>query len=172
MKKIAIILASVLITACSSTPTINNPQASNTHASASNASAITNDTAESGKLAEMQQLKNQVQQLDKQSVYFDLNQSAIKSEYQGVIQQEANFAKSHNDVVTVSGNTDERGSNEYNLALGDRRAQSVAKMLEVLGVSATQIKTVSYGEEKPRMTCHEEKCWQENRRADFDHKVN
>ncbi len=72
----------------------------------------------------------------------------------------------------MEGNADERGSAEYNLALGDRRANAVRKNLELLGIPTAQIKTLSFGEEKPRLLCHEEKCWQENRRDDFVHKLN
>lgn len=175
MKKIAIILATVVITACSSVPKVDNaqPKADATEAPKSEVSTpspaivpIVTAETESSKLAA------EVQRLQKQSVYFDFDQTSIKAEYQGVIQTQADFAKSQKkDVITVEGNADERGSNEYNLALGNRRAEAVKKELELLGVKPTQIKTVSYGSEKPRQVCHEEKCWQENRRADFVHKV-
>ncbi|MGB8410375.1 MAG: OmpA family protein, partial [Gallionella sp.] len=86
--------------------------------------------------------------------------------------KQAAFLKAHNnDVVTIEGNCDERGSPEYNLALGDRRADAARKSLEILGVPETQIKVVSFGLEKPRLTCHEERCWKENRRDDFVHKL-
>jgi peptidoglycan-associated lipoprotein len=97
----------------------------------------------------------------------------VKPEYQDIIQKQAQFIKDHkNDVVTVEGNTDERGSSEYNLALGDKRANAVRKNLELLGVSDAQINTVSLGQTKPRLTCHEEQCWKEDRRDDFIHKLN
>lgn len=174
MKKVSVILASLLIAACSSAPKIDTHQAlnSSTKTTTANMGTATNETAESKRLAALQLQKNQIQQLDKQSVYFDFDQSALKPEYQSIVQLEANFAKANSgDVLTVTGNADERGSSEYNLALGDRRAQAVAKNLQALGVKAKQIKTVSYGSTKPRALCHEEKCWQENRRADFDHNV-
>ena len=69
--------------------------------------------------------------------------------------------------VTILGNADERGTEEYNLALGDRRANKVAKYLEALGASQSQLKTVSYGKENPLCTEHDEACWAKNRRADF-----
>ncbi len=69
--------------------------------------------------------------------------------------------------VTVAGNTDERGGSEYNLALGQRRAQSVKSALGLLGVQDAQVEAVSYGKEKPRATGHDEAAWQQNRRADF-----
>ena len=67
--------------------------------------------------------------------------------------------------VTIEGNADERGTDEYNLALGDQRATSVARYLKALGASPTQLKTVSYGKEKPLCTEHDEECWAKNRRA-------
>ena len=113
-------------------------------------------------------LAAQLDEMQKRSVYFDFGEFVIKPEYQALIQHQADLLKAHaNVVVTLQGNTDERGSSEYNLALGDRRANVVRKALEVLGVSDSQIKTVSLGEEHPRLTCHEEKCWKENRRTDF-----
>lgn len=118
-------------------------------------------------------LAEQQLELKNKSVYFDFDKSAVKSGYRNIIQQQANFIKSHgNDSVSVEGNCDERGSSKYNLALGERRANAVRKELETLGVSASQIKTVSFGKEKPRLTCHEEKCWKENRRVDFVHQLN
>ncbi len=68
--------------------------------------------------------------------------------------------------VTVSGNTDERGGSEYNLALGQRRAQSVKSALGLLGVQDAQVEAISYGKEKPKATGHDEAAWQQNRRAD------
>jgi peptidoglycan-associated lipoprotein len=107
-------------------------------------------------------------EMQKQSVYFDFGEIVIKPEYRELIQKQAEFMKTHaNAVVTLEGNTDERGSSEYNLALGDRRANAVRKALEVMGVPDSQIRTVSLGEERPKLTCHEEQCWKENRRTDF-----
>ena len=173
MNKMSAILASLLIGACSSTPKVETPQAAvqpSKPAVATNAPTTgTVATAETSSV----NLAAEVQQLQKQSVYFDFDQSSVKPEYRDVVQKQADFIKAHRgDVVTVAGNADERGSNEYNLALGDRRAQTVKKSLELLGVGAAQINTVSYGKEKPRLLCHAESCWHENRRADFAHKLN
>ena len=119
------------------------------------------------------QLAEQLQALKDKSVYFDFDKSLIKPEYRDTVIQQADFIKAHgDDAVTLEGNCDERGSNEYNLALGQRRADAVLKSLEQSGVSTSQVKTVSFGEEKPRLTCHEEKCWHENRRVDFVHQMN
>jgi peptidoglycan-associated lipoprotein len=102
------------------------------------------------------------------SVYFDFDQSAIKSEADSLIAQHAKLLQSYpNDKLTLQGNCDERGSREYNLALGQRRADGVKEKLVLMGIPASRIDTVSFGKEKPRELCHEERCWSENRRADF-----
>ncbi len=108
--------------------------------------------------------------LNETSVYFDFDKSEIKPNQVIVIADNAKVATTFsNDYVTLQGNCDERGSREYNLALGQRRADAVRQRLVLLGVQDTRIETVSFGREKPRATCHDESCWHENRRADFVH---
>ena len=93
------------------------------------------------------------------------------SEYNNVLQQQAEILKRYNKIaVSVEGNADERGSSEYNLALGQKRAEAVRKALVILGVPDARIEAVSFGEEKPKATCPEEKCWSQNRRVDFSPK--
>lgn len=166
MKIIVVVLATILIAACASTPKPESQANEKNTPSVSTATVSATET-ESHKLAA------EIQNLQQQSVFFDLDKSLIKKEYRDVLLNQAQFVKAHkSDVVTVQGNTDERGSAEYNLALGDRRANTARKSLELMGVPASQIKTVSFGLEKPRLTCHEEKCWKENRRDDFAHNLN
>jgi peptidoglycan-associated lipoprotein len=113
---------------------------------------------------------NQQQEIQKNSVYFDFDRFIVKPEYREIIQQQSDMLKANAGTVTLEGNSDERGSSEYNLALGDKRAHAVRKVLEIFGVKGSQINVVSFGEENPRATCHEEKCWSENRRVDFNEK--
>ncbi len=102
------------------------------------------------------------------SVYFDFDRSAIKPDQLAAITDNAKLASTYsNDFVTLQGNCDERGSREYNLALGQRRADAVKQRLLLIGIPESRIETVSFGKEKPRETCHQERCWAENRRADF-----
>jgi peptidoglycan-associated lipoprotein len=176
MKKIAAVFVVLLMAGCASAPTTNtSPISATTTSTSANTSpdttaALSAAEVESRKLAAE---KSAMQALQKLSVYFDFDQYEIKAADQGILQQQAEFLKSHvTDVVTLDGNADERGSNEYNLALGDRRASAVQKNLKLMGVSEEQIKTKSLGAEKPRLLCHEEKCWQENRRVDFMYKAN
>jgi peptidoglycan-associated lipoprotein len=102
------------------------------------------------------------------SVYFAYDNDALRSQDKAVVELQGRYLAQHPDVhVTVAGNTDERGGSEYNLALGQRRAQSVKTALGLLGVKDTQVEATSYGKEKPKATGHDEAAWQQNRRADF-----
>ncbi|MEO1767441.1 peptidoglycan-associated lipoprotein Pal [Thiobacter aerophilum] len=106
--------------------------------------------------------------LSKRSIYFDYDSDAIKPEYKAIIEAHARYLLEHKAAkVFLQGNADERGSREYNLALGQRRADAVRKMMSVLGVPESQMESVSFGEEKPRATCHDESCWSQNRRVDI-----
>ena len=175
MKKIAVALVPVLLAACSSVPAPNTSQASQpaSRPATSESRVIEKSVSVSSAEIEAKKLAAEAQELQKQSIYFDFDKYVVKPEYLEVVRRQAEFIKAHkNDTVTVEGNADERGSNEYNLALGDKRATAARKNLELLGVPATQINAVSFGEEKPRLSCHEEKCWKENRRDDFVHKFN
>ena len=103
-----------------------------------------------------------------QRIHFDLDQYAVKSEYQAAMKGNAAWLqKNTKSKVTVEGHCDERGSTEYNIALGDRRAKSAKAYLQHLGVSGDRVSTISYGEERPSCTDHNEGCWWKNRRAEF-----
>ncbi len=105
---------------------------------------------------------------DPGSIYFDYDKYNVKSEYKDVVKKTADNLKSNKDAkVTIEGNCDERGTNEYNMALGQRRADSAAKALKAAGVDAKRIKAVSYGEEKPVCKDANEACWSKNRNAKF-----
>jgi len=105
-------------------------------------------------------------------VYFDLDDDVVSEQGKKVLEAHAWFlsqAANSSTVVTVAGHCDERGTPAYNLALGERRAKSVAQVLMSYGVSASQIKTVSYGEEQPAADGHDESAWSQNRRAALDY---
>jgi peptidoglycan-associated lipoprotein len=103
------------------------------------------------------------------SVYFDYDKSAIRSDGAGVLRANAGVIKANADwgQITVEGNTDERGSEEYNLALGERRAMAVKRYLVDLGVPDARLRTVSFGEAKPAVAGHDESAYRYNRRSDF-----
>jgi peptidoglycan-associated lipoprotein len=101
-----------------------------------------------------------------QIIYFDFDKSTVSGEYVELLQAHADFLVKNPAVkVLVEGHADERGTPDYNIALGERRAQAVAKYLEGLGVSESQISTVSYGEEKPMIKARNEDAFAKNRRA-------
>ena len=106
--------------------------------------------------------------LAKRSIYFDFDSYAVRDDYQPLLQQHAQYLKSHPDRhVLIQGNTDERGTSEYNLALGQKRAEAVRRAMSLLGVADTQMEAVSLGKEKPQATGHDEESWAQNRRADL-----
>ncbi|GBG13897.1 peptidoglycan-associated lipoprotein [Novimethylophilus kurashikiensis] len=105
--------------------------------------------------------------LSKRSIYFDFDKDEVKAEFRPLVEAHAKYLVAHPDAkVALQGNADDRGSREYNLALGQRRSVAVKKAMNVLGVNDKQIETVSYGEEKPRCSDKTEACWAENRRVD------
>src|SRR5512143_1792077 len=105
--------------------------------------------------------------LSKRSVYFDFDKYDIKDEFKPLVEAHAKFLVSHPKIkMLIQGNADERGSREYNLALGQKRADAVRKSLSVLGVSDAQMEAISFGEEKPRNEGHTEAAYAENRRTD------
>ncbi|KAF0202098.1 MAG: peptidoglycan-associated [Gallionellaceae bacterium] len=179
MNKLAIALVPLLIVACSTSPKTSSSltalekdknEVKTSTVEEKNAAEVS-ATMSAAKI-ELSKLDEELQQLQKQSNFFDYAKAVIKPEYQGVIQKQAEFLKAHSqDIVTLEGHADERGGAEYNYALGNKRAMAVGKSLEQFGVPAQQIKIMSFGKDKPRLTCHEEKCWKENRRVDFEHRV-
>jgi len=109
-----------------------------------------------------------VQAFESTHVYFDYDKSDIKAEAKSLMEKKAEFLRANASYkVTIEGYCDERGTNEYNMALGDRRAKSAMKYLNALGISANRMSTVSYGEEKPADPGHNEAAWAKNRRAEF-----
>jgi len=105
---------------------------------------------------------------DKSKVYFDFDSSEIKAEYQSVVSAHAAYLVKYPAArVRLEGNTDERGSREYNIGLGERRAQAVRKALMLQGAGDKQITTVSYGEERPAAEGHDEAAYAQNRRVDI-----
>lgn len=106
--------------------------------------------------------------LARRSIYFDFDSVEIKPEYQATIEAHAKFLRENRQRrIVLEGNADERGSREYNLALGQKRAEAVRRALALLGVNDNQLEAVSLGEEKPRALGHDEAAWAENRRADI-----
>lgn len=152
-------LTVALLAACSSTPD-----------SSDLASVDATGTSGVPKLsaAALAKLRDPNSPLSKRSVYFDYDQYDVKGEYKNQLQAHAKFIASEpNARVLIQGNTDDRGSREYNLALGQRRADAVKKQLVLMGAPESQIESVSLGKEKPKALGDNESAWAENRRADM-----
>ena len=152
-------LAVSLLAACSSTPESSDL-------------ATVDATGTSGvpklSAAAMAKLRDPNSPLSKRSVYFDYDQYDVKGEYKNQLQAHAKFIASEpNARVLVQGNTDDRGSREYNLALGQRRADAIKKQLVLMGAPESQIESVSLGKEKPKALGDNEAAWAENRRGDM-----
>jgi peptidoglycan-associated lipoprotein len=167
MKTISGVLLISLLWGCSSQPT--QPTA------VEDRSAGAGTTKDGSKTAEATPTLNPLTDpnniLSKRSVYFDYDSHAVKNEYRPLVQSHAQYLRDHPDAkVLLQGNTDDRGSREYNLALGQRRADSVKNAMTLTGAKEAQIESVSLGEEKPRATGHDEASWAENRRVDIRHR--
>lgn len=104
------------------------------------------------------------------TVYFDFDRDTIRSEFEPVLNAHAQYLQSHpNTKIVLEGHTDERGTREYNLGLGERRANSVVRFMTVQGVSPSQLEVVSYGEERPAVRGGNEESYAQNRRAVFEY---
>lgn len=104
--------------------------------------------------------------LSKDTVYFAFDQSNVKPEYMDIVENYVQFLQANpNNRVRLEGHADERGSREYNIGLGERRAQAVRNIMRLRGIPDSQISTVSYGEERPLDSGHDELAWQANRRV-------
>jgi peptidoglycan-associated lipoprotein len=113
-------------------------------------------------------LKDPNSPLSKRSIFYDLDQFDIKDEYRSLVEAHAKYLRENPSArMMIQGNTDERGSREYNVGLGQRRSDGVKKMLILLGARENQIESVSLGEEKPQADGHDESAWSKNRRSDI-----
>ena len=101
-------------------------------------------------------------------IYFDFDKSFVREDAKPALRKAAEYMKKNKDArIRIEGHCDERGTSEYNMALGDRRANSAKKYLMALGIDGKRLSTVSYGKERPICAEHNEECWQKNRRGDF-----
>lgn len=170
MKALAIALPMMTLAACSSNSDTDEQSQVDTNAQTEmNTSAEDNvQVAAAQRAAEIEEQKRQ--ELDRlrseHIVYFGFDKSSVSSEYSQVLDAHAKFLNENTNVsVLVEGHADERGTPDYNIALGERRAKSVVTYLENMGVSPSQLSIVSYGEEKPMVKDHSESAFSKNRRA-------
>jgi peptidoglycan-associated lipoprotein len=168
MKKLIIpALLALLIAGCSSTP--DAPEGNGAQVETPNKDGVTTVNAgnvDSRKLPpELTDPKNI---LSKRSIYFDYDKYDVRAEYKDLVTAHAKFLTNNRQFkILVQGNTDDRGSREYNLALGQKRADAIKKMVTLLGAREDQVESVSLGEEKPKNEGQNEAAWTENRRGDI-----
>ena len=135
----------------------------------SGATPIVDDSA----MTALERLEQTEGALADRTIYFEFDSAKLTSESIALLETHGNFIAANGEVtVRLEGHADERGSREYNIALGDRRAQSVRRVLLFQGASTDQVDTVSYGEEKPAMEGHNEEAWARNRRVELIYTVN
>ncbi len=168
MKNVALSIIMVsMLAACASEPKKEETKPQETPAAQAPAQPVEQQVTAPEKVA-ADPLNDPNSILAKRSVYYPFDVSVVQKEDRPLVDAHAQYLAAHPDTkVRLEGNCDERGSNEYNLALGQRRANGVKKLLESGGATPSQIEAVSNGEEKPKLTCHSEKCWKENRRTDL-----
>ena len=167
MKKLALSIILVnLLAACAS----QKPADTTATPSTSNAATATNTAPAAPAQTNIDPLNDPKSILAGRSVFYPVDVDAVQDADKPLVQAHAKYlSENAARKVRVEGNCDERGSNEYNLGLGQRRADGVQKMLELGGAKADQLNSVSYGEEKPRAAGHDEAAWSQNRRTDLNY---
>jgi peptidoglycan-associated lipoprotein len=165
LRNSCIVVSLSLLAACSSTP-LKEPTTNVTDQS----SNLPTGPSSTGVVPVIANDKDELAgpALAKRSVYFDYDSYIVKDDYKSVVEVHARYIQSHKTrKVVIQGNADERGGAEYNLALGQKRAEAVRRAMTVLGVPDSQLEAVSFGKEKPKAVGHDEAAWAENRRADI-----
>jgi len=168
VKALAVALPMFALAACSSSDEASQQSQVDTNAQAAAAAEENVQVTAAQRAAEIEEQKRQ--QLAKlrseHIVYFDFDKSTVSSEFAAILDAHAKFLNANTNVsVLIEGHADERGTPEYNIALGERRAKAVVTYLENMGVSGSQLSTVSYGEEKPMVKDRTEAAFAKNRRA-------
>lgn len=163
MSKLRMVFAALLVgalAACHSGVKLNDNASKGTVGTQPDANAVAPVSVDD--------LNNPNSPLAKRSIYFDFDSYAVKDEYQPLVQAHGQYLKSQPQRhILIQGNTDERGTSEYNLALGQKRAEAVRRALATVGIPDSQMEAVSLGKEKPMATGHDEESWAQNRRADI-----
>jgi peptidoglycan-associated lipoprotein len=167
MKSLALIISSTLVlAACGSSVKLDDKAAVEERTPVPTASTADPRSVNTVNTGSVDPLTQGV--LAKRSVYFDYDSYIVKDEFKPVVEAHSKFLGANKArKIVIQGNTDERGGREYNLALGQKRAEAVRKSLSLLGVPESQMEAVSFGKEKPKATGSDEASWAENRRADI-----
>lgn len=161
VKSLTITALAAALAACSSVPLDESASGSGTTGSGSGSGSVS-----TGQI--MDPFNPQSPLAQQNSVYFDFNSYTIPEQYRSVVEMHSSYLRGNNQqTVRVEGHADARGGSEYNLALGQRRSDAVARTMQLLGVGANQIEAISFGKERPRATGSTEADFAENRRADI-----
>nr|WP_314543659.1 peptidoglycan-associated lipoprotein Pal [uncultured Massilia sp.] len=160
--------AAALLSACSSTKLNDTPVVEKAPVAEAAPPADTSRDIRPVETGNVDPLNDPKGVLANRSVYFDFDSYAVRADGKPVVENHSAYlTKNTGRKVLIQGNTDERGGTEYNLALGQKRAEAVRKAMTTLGVSDSQLEAVSLGKEKPKAEGHDESAWAENRRADI-----
>ncbi len=166
-KSILVALIALILGACASTETTKDPVQVVDRTTTQTQPPPTSDRLTQSSV-QGNPLKDPNNILFQRSVFFDYDSNVVKDEFRAMVQAHSKYLVDNRSArAKLEGNTDERGSREYNLALGQRRADAVKKIMAVLGVPEGRLETVSFGEEKPKDNGHDESAWSKNRRADI-----
>jgi peptidoglycan-associated lipoprotein len=176
---IYVALIALAVAGCQTQPTQTPAPSSDSSASATTATpgagASTSGTAQGGvsgsamsSASTRDPLRDPSSPLARRSIYFDFDSFTVKDEFRPLVEAHARYLAGNRGArMTIQGNADERGSREYNIALGQKRADAVKRMMQVMGVQDNQVETVSFGKEKPKAVGHDETAWAQNRRDDL-----
>lgn len=155
-----------LLSACASTPSTQPGSLSSAKATTANSATATPTKVQQSGLPPYKDPNNLLSQ--KRSVFFEFDQYLVGNEYRSLVEAHAKYlVGNRSQKIKIEGNADERGSSEYNLALGQKRAYAVMKAMTMLGVQENQIEAISWGKERPKTTGHDEAALAQNRRADI-----
>ncbi|MDI1308648.1 MAG: peptidoglycan-associated lipoprotein Pal [Methylotenera sp.] len=176
-KLLSTLVLALVLSACKSTPMNTKPVAVEDKSPGQTTTSTADTGADTSGIKEVaidgnamdsdKALKDPNNILSKRNVYFDFDSDAVKAEFRPLLEAHAKYLLAHTSAkVILQGNTDERGTREYNLSLGQRRSVAVKNSLNLLGVQDAQIETVSFGEEKATEGCADEVCSKQNRRVD------
>ncbi len=166
-----IVLAGIFMVACASTPDDDGAPVEDRTITAGDGGASTSGAGSAdveGQNLGTDPLKDPTSILSRRSVFFAYDSYAVEDEYRGLVEAHARYLAANPTArMTLQGHTDERGTHEYNLALGQRRADAVKRLMVLLGAQDSQIETISFGKERPRNMESNEIAWAENRRVDI-----
>lgn len=168
IRLVLVLLLTLSVFGCSSTEEKTDEAAVEDRGGAGQGSDTQAYGAGEGQTSGLNPLDDPNSPLSKRIIYFEYDSSEIQAQYRSTVEAHAAYlAANPSVIITLEGHADERGSREYNLALGERRAETVKSQMTVLGASTGQIRTVSYGEERPAIDAHDESAWGQNRRVEI-----